>query len=321
MSFHSLEHKFIKKLKESYGAEEKEYVLFCSGGLDSISLLHLFLNVRPVFNYSLKVVYVHHGSLEFSVDHEEEQSGYRSKAESFVSQVCSTHNLQFDSIKSPKFLKSEEECRNFRVTAYDKYINQSSRVFLAHHRDDHFETLLIRLLRGTGPTGLKNPFSKNVERPLVEICSRAELEAYQKDMGFEFLNDPSNKDKNYLRNWLRLNWIKQLEDGPYGAEPFKNSLMQLSEFLSQAEPDKEDILFFNQNNEGFFNLTDYMNLKQVQKKALISNALHKLKKTGYTSGQVLEVLKLLELKDQALEFKISGIDWKKTKTKVYFQKA
>jgi len=168
---------------------------------------------------------------------------------------------------------------------------------------------------------LKNPFSKNVERPLVEICSRAELEAYQKDMGFEFLNDPSNKDKNYLRNWLRLNWIKQLEDGPYGAEPFKNSLMQLSEFLSQAEPDKEDILFFNQNNEGFFNLTDYMNLKQVQKKALISNALHKLKKTGYTSGQVLEVLKLLELKDQALEFKISGIDWKKTKTKVYFQKA
>ena len=317
MSFHPLEHKLIKQFKDNYGIEEKDYVLFCSGGLDSISLLHLLINIKPVFKYTLKVVYVHHGCSEsFKV-----QSDYRAQAESFVGELCTFYELHFESIKSPVFLKSEEECRDFRVNAYNKFISQNHRVFLAHHQDDLFETLLMRLLRGTGPMGLTNPFSRDFERPLVAIGSKSDIEGYQKDIGFQFLNDPSNENQDYLRNWLRLKWIKQLKESPYGEEPFKNSLMQISEFLSQGESENEDILIFEHNNEGFFKLSEYMKLKQVQKKTLISNALHKLKKSGYTSGQVLEVIKLLELKNQALEFKISGIDWKKTKTKVYFKKA
>jgi|GEM_PF-5798119 len=79
------------------------------------------------------------------------------------------------------------------------------------------------------------------------------------------------------------------------------------------------ILFFDQKNEGHFDYNLYCSLNQVQKKSIITNALHKLKKSGYTMGHVLEVLKLLEQNKKETSFKVSGIEWTKTPTKVCFR--
>ena len=246
------------------------------------------------------------------------QSIYRDEALECVGEICKEHVISFKSFKSSEYLKSEEECRDFRINIYKKLISNQARVFLAHHRDDFFETLLIRLIRGTGPNGFKDPFAKNLERPFLNVCGRNELKEYQRHCGFKFLEDPSNDDQNHLRNWLRQSWLPQLEKSPHGLKPFKNSLIQLSECMSQAESDFDKLLFFNQKDAGYFELKDFMNFNQVQKKAFISNVLHKLKKSGYTAGQALEVLKLLEHKNQRMNFTVSGIGWKKTGTKVYF---
>jgi tRNA(Ile)-lysidine synthase len=263
------------------------------------------------------MVHFHHGvSEKFKI-----QSDYRDKAYSFVETLCTDNSVEFIKIKSPHYLESEVECRDFRLTAYEELKTERSRIFLAHHKDDLFETLLIRLVRGTGPEGFKEPFLAFLERPLVQICGRVELETYQKDKSVAYIEDPSNQENKHLRNWLRNDWLKSLEQTPHGLGAFKNSLIKLSDYVSQSESNFKNVLFFEHKNKGYFNFLDYMNYNQVQKKTLISKALHKLKKTGYTSGQVSEVLKRLEQDRSSLEFITSGVKWNKTETKVYFEKA
>ena len=317
MNFSPLEHRFIKKIKGLYGSEQKTYYVFCSGGIDSIALVHFFKNVQSLFPYTLKLVYVHHGS---SKEHKE-QSDYRDKALSFLKSECSDLELEFKFVKSEAYLESEEECRNFRLKEVSKILNADSkaRVFLGHHKDDHFETLVLRLIRGTGPLGFANPFSKDVERPFLDLFEKSELEDYQKSLKFKFLKDPSNQKNDYLRNWLRNSWLKDLSLQSHGSKPFKASLIKISEYLSQMESDEGKILFFDQKNEGHFDYAVYSSLNQVQKKSIITNALHMLKKSGYTMGQVLEVLKLLEQNKNEIGFKVSGVEWMKTPTKVYFR--
>ena len=314
MSFQAIEHDLIKALKETYGVEEKKYWVACSGGLDSVALLYMLQKITPVFKYKLKVLYIHHGNS----DTNKTQSDYRDKALSHVQGLCDQWSLEFKAFHSDFFLQTEEECRDFRISVFNELLSADSRVFLAHHKDDLFETLLIRLIRGTGPEGFKNPFSYKFERPLVEICGRAALEDYIKTNKIEYVEDPTNLDSEYLRNWLRKDWLPKLVEASHGIDPLKSSLIKLSEHLSQAESDFENILIFDQKSAGYFNLHDFMSFNQVQKKAIISNALHKIKKSGYTAGQVLEVLKLLERQERETEF--SGIKWKKTKTKVCFNK-
>lgn len=316
MSFHSLEHRLIRFLKKEYGQEKKDYRLFCSGGLDSVCLFHLLKNVKPVFDYTLKVIYVHHG---FS-SNDTEQSEYRDKAKFFVEDLCSEFNIDFECFKSEAFLKSEEECRNFRLELYNKCRSKGDRVFLAHHQDDLFETLLLRLIRGTGPEGLAAPFSSDIERPLVAFSDRKELEDYQKEVGFKFIEDPSNQETDYLRNWLRHSWLSDLEKKGHGLKPFKESMLRVSEALSQTGSKFMQSIEFEEENKGFFNAHDYFSLNQVQKKSFITHILHSLKKSGYTSGQVLEVVKLLEHKEQNMSFKISAVNWTKTPTKVCFER-
>jgi len=195
LSFSPLEHKFIKKIKEVYGEEKKTYYVFCSGGIDSLALVYFLKNVQSLFSYTLKVIYVHHGASE----KHKKQTKYRDEALDFLKQECSSLELDFMFIKSKTYLESEEECRNFRLQEVSKIFDTDgdlkSRVFLGHHKDDHFETLILRLIRGTGPLGFANPFSRNVERPFLDLFEKSELESYQQDLDFNFLTDPSNQKR------------------------------------------------------------------------------------------------------------------------------
>jgi len=280
LSFHPLEHELIKIIKRIYGFEERSYWLSCSGGLDSVVLFHLLKAIQPVFKFKLKVFYVHHGWSEI----EKTQSDYRERALNFVKALCEKYTIKFKFFKSSVFLKNEEECRAFRLQSYEKIFFDKSRIFLAHHQDDLFETLLIRLIRGTGAEGFKEPFSRHLERPLVYLCGRNKLEGYQKEKQVEFVSDPSNEERAFLRNWLRKDWLPQLENTPHGLNSFKSSLIKLSEHLSQTESDFDNFLNFEQKNEGYFKLSDFMIFNQVQKRPLYLMLFISLK-VRYTAGQ------------------------------------
>lgn len=102
----------------------------------------------------------------------------------------------------------EEAARTARYQVFERLLPEDSVLLLGHHADDQIETVLYRLLRGSGPRGLAGmPASRslgNAEllRPLLSF-TRSDLEKYALDEGLVWIEDESNEDVSYDRNFLR----------------------------------------------------------------------------------------------------------------------
>ena len=102
----------------------------------------------------------------------------------------------------------EQAARSARYEAFQQSLNEGDALLLAQHQDDQAETVLFRLVRGTGVRGLaaipkQRMLGKHdVLRPLLDI-SRAELERYAQQHQLKWVEDPTNAQSDYSRNWLR----------------------------------------------------------------------------------------------------------------------
>lgn len=109
---------------------------------------------------------------------------------------------------------SEEKLRDIRYTFFEKLRtkNKADHIVVAHNEDDQAETLLMRLIRGSGLSGLSAMRPKNgaVIRPLIEM-SREDIVHYLKNRNISFREDKSNTDPKYLRNKIRHELIPFLE--------------------------------------------------------------------------------------------------------------
>ncbi|MBD3161727.1 MAG: tRNA lysidine(34) synthetase TilS, partial [Candidatus Eisenbacteria bacterium] len=110
---------------------------------------------------------------------------------------------------------SEEALRDARLTALERLAGVASSpswVLLGHHRDDQVETLLLRLLRGSGPIGLAGMRRRRgiFLRPLLAV-PRDELERYLEESGTAWVEDPTNRDPDRLRNRIRHRLLPLLE--------------------------------------------------------------------------------------------------------------
>ncbi|MEP6574068.1 MAG: tRNA lysidine(34) synthetase TilS, partial [Gemmatimonadota bacterium] len=85
-------------------------------------------------------------------------------------------------------------------------------ILTAHHSDDQVETVLMRVLSGSGPAGLAGMLPRNgrIVRPLLPF-RRKELVQYLLDRGISFWEDPSNRDRRHLRSWIRDSVLPGLE--------------------------------------------------------------------------------------------------------------
>jgi tRNA(Ile)-lysidine synthase len=96
----------------------------------------------------------------------------------------------------------------------------------AHHADDNIETVLMNLFRGTGIAGLKGILAKqeNIIRPLL-FAHRREIEVYAKENDIDFVEDSSNKEEKYTRNFFRLQVIPMVEKiYPAAAENMRQNI-------------------------------------------------------------------------------------------------
>jgi tRNA(Ile)-lysidine synthase len=89
----------------------------------------------------------------------------------------------------------------------------AQRIAVGHTRDDQAETVLARLIRGTGVEGLSAIAPRRADgviRPLID-CSRADVHAYARERALGFVRDPSNDDPRYLRTVIRKEVLPVLE--------------------------------------------------------------------------------------------------------------
>ena len=183
-----------------------------SGGPDSVCLLHVLNNLEDTFMLNLHAVYINHGLRPDETDMEIE----------FCKNLCESLNVPFitksidvQSYAEKQKMNRQEAARQLRYSTFEEIVYEinAHRVALGHTANDQAETLLMRLFRGSGPTGLSGipPVRGNIIRPLIEI-ERKEIEKFLDDGKINFIVDSSNLKKNYLRNKIRLSLIPMLKE-------------------------------------------------------------------------------------------------------------
>ena len=102
----------------------------------------------------------------------------------------------------------EGDLRQQRYAVFEAVLEPGDVLLQAHHRDDQAETLLLNLMRGSGPQGLagipeSRPLGRGrVLRPLLDV-RRADLQAYLEERGVTWIEDPGNADPAYDRGWKK----------------------------------------------------------------------------------------------------------------------
>ena len=180
--------------------------LMVSGGPDSMALLALVGDFSKVVPRTVIVHHCHHG---VAAEADDWSIFVRSEAErkGFVFRL---HFLNLD--LGPEF---EARARELRYEKVMSEVTANEVVLTAHHRDDQIETLLMRLSQGSGLIGLggipiSRPFGPGVlVRPLLSV-SRRQLRQVLTAHDLEHIEDPSNQDPSYLRNFIRLQFLPAL---------------------------------------------------------------------------------------------------------------
>ena len=178
------------------------YIVAYSGGMDSHVLLHSLAQLREqLANVELRAVHVDHGLHASSPD-------WAAHCVSVCAQLGVMCEVRAVDARAPCGTSPEDAARVARYAAFTQVVQSGDVVFTAHHQDDQAETLLLQLLRGAGPRGsagmgeMSRLGSGWLARPLLEF-SRAALRDYALMQQLHWVDDPSNVDTRFDRNYLR----------------------------------------------------------------------------------------------------------------------
>ncbi|WNJ94537.1 tRNA lysidine(34) synthetase TilS [Vibrio ruber] len=195
-----LYHDFFQFMTSHIQSPQTRCILALSGGIDSRVLLHLLARYVSDNPCPAIAVHVHHG-LSASADQWVE----------CCRQWCAEEGLPFQ----VEYIEVDQQgdgleaaARQARYQALQRYIDEGDLLLTGQHRDDQLETFLLALKRGSGPKGLSSmaasmPWHQGrLLRPLLNV-SRAEIEAYANTHQLSWVEDESNQDTRFDRNFIR----------------------------------------------------------------------------------------------------------------------
>ncbi len=264
-----------------------------SGGLDSQLLLHVAARHIPVEN--LLVVHVNH-HLQPEADAWAKFSVAEAQALGVPSVVLDVH---------PESC-SEQAARDARYAAIEQLMQSGDCMLFGHHADDQAETILYRLLRGTGLSGMSGmPVSRSLGvgrllRPLLG-CSRGHLSVAAEALNLRFIQDPSNQQLDYDRNFLRLKIFPQLKQRwPGLLERWQANADHVAEadVLLQIYLDRDLKKLSSESDQ--LDLELWQQLELVRRKALLRFWVNRVGRRRLNEKQVAEIVSsVIEAKPDA----------------------
>jgi tRNA(Ile)-lysidine synthase len=207
-----LHEKMVKTIREYELLQPREKVLVaCSGGADSVCLLHLLLELRES------------GLWEVCVGHFNHQLRPESgEDEAFVQELAMSHSLEYHAGSQDVMAYAKDACLNLEEAGRElryAFLKETAarcgatKIATAHTLNDQTETFLMRLLRGSGLRGLAGiaPIRDDlIIRPMIQV-ERGEIVTYLSERNIEYRVDSSNLDRRYLRNRIRLDLLPRLQ--------------------------------------------------------------------------------------------------------------
>ncbi len=298
--WNNFEHKIWELLKSSALEQSPTYLLAISGGLDSMVLLEVMKRLRP--SAKLRIAHFHHGESKNT------QSKFRDEALEFVKHKVSLAESFFTE-KFPGILLSEAEMRDERWNFLRKIRLPNEPILTAHHLDDWAETALLKMIRGSSLQGIASfqIWNQEIFRPFLRL-HKVELFNYANLRQLDWIDDPSNKSEDYLRNWVREKWLKDLElKQPGGVDNLTRSLLQIvDDFRSNST---FVLVFFKDLKTNGLDRTWFLALSRDDQLKAIALYLKTLEIHEFTRGQLQEIIKRLDKNQKDLTFVLFGRKW------------
>jgi len=205
-----------------------------SGGADSVTLLHFVKQMSVKKHFNVYACHVHHGL----------RAGTADRDAKFARDIAKKLDVPFilkkvnvKALAKKENLSTEHAARKARYAALEQAAKHfgCTKIALAHHADDHVETIFLNMLRGTKAKGLLGiPVTRKlgklqIIRPLLCITKK-EVLAYIKANDLSFITDETNFDDTYTRNWVRTVLLPMLEK----KQPqIRKHLLEMSKDLSK----------------------------------------------------------------------------------------
>ncbi|MBL8299847.1 MAG: tRNA lysidine(34) synthetase TilS [Rhodanobacteraceae bacterium] len=181
-----------------------------SGGVDSLALLHALANLTAARTRGLSAIHVDHGLHADSAD-------WARHCQTIATGLQLPLRIVRVEVLRGRGESLEAAARAARFEAFGRHLPAGAILVLAHHADDQTETVLLKLLRGSGPDGLRGmralrPFGAHqLWRPLLGL-PRVALRAYAQAQALQWIDDPSNADPRHARNFLRHSILPLLRE-------------------------------------------------------------------------------------------------------------
>ena len=223
------------KIEDLIDLQKKIFIAY-SGGPDSTALIHIFANLMSSNKLNVEAIHVNHNLSKDS-----------KKWEKHCNEVCLSLGINLIT-KSVKVNSNggglESDARNKRYKVFETILSKDSQLLMGHHLDDVSETIVLRLLRGTGADGLEGPPSKRplgdgvLIRPLLEVSKKAILK-YLKNNNIKYIKDNSNSDNTFDRNLLRNTIFPLIESRWPG---FSERIFQTSQIMKDRNYSYKSLL-------------------------------------------------------------------------------
>jgi tRNA(Ile)-lysidine synthase len=184
-------------------------LLAVSGGADSVAMLHILAQLRDSLHIQLIVAHLNHGMRPDAA----KDALFVEAMVRHMGIACVRETVDVPAYQRQHRLSPEDAARRLRYAYLRATARQrgADRIAVAHTADDQAETILMRLLRGAGLRGLAGipPRRGSIIRPLIR-AQRRDIVAFLHKHHIPFRDDPSNHQRQYLRNRLRLDLMPYL---------------------------------------------------------------------------------------------------------------
>ncbi|KAF7775287.1 tRNA(Ile)-lysidine synthase [Pseudoalteromonas citrea] len=287
-------YKQFKTAIEQLNPTQHPLCVALSGGVDSVVLLHLCATLRSSNpNIGLSAVYINHGLSEHADDWQQ-----------FCQDLCAQLEVSFQSqpviIEHKPRHSIEAQARELRYQALDKVADTDALLVLGQHADDQLETFLLRLKRGSGLLGLGGMKAttqlangRRCIRPLL-ACSREEIELFAQHYELPHIEDESNQQDNYDRNYLRNQVIPLLKSRFKGFLPSSTRSIQLLQQQQQlideiTDEDLQHCLYRN-NDDDCIDLSKLTERSVIRQKNVVRAWLAQQQVTMPSLAQLEQIL-------------------------------
>lgn len=266
-----------------------------SGGPDSVFLVEFLLRYQKELDFDFFLAHVHHG---YRKSADEDLAFCESYAKDRGLELV-TCRVDMKEEAKKRGLGLEEAGRFLRYEFFDSQLKEGDKIALGHHADDQAETVLMRIIRGTGLDGLVGilPQDGNRIRPLLEVTKEEILESLD-EMGLDYCIDETNFQTDQFRNRVRKNILpKMKKENPSIVEQFARmtkTLREENEILKKRDEElfKACVLAIFEG-EIILSKRAMKHLTKGETKRLLRYCISKLRPLeGFTSAHIEEFLKI-----------------------------